>query len=178
MPLPWLRLLDVVIGVTDLVRSRRLRTLSRVSSPEEEEDKRKAALLELERERLEADRLRAERALALELLRQAGDREIGRLRLLAGIAVTGWVGTLWYAARVVESGRIGARIALGVAWMLLLSAIVQSFAGQARVARDVQRAGGPSGNTPGAVSSGQAGALALWLLVAGLALASLAALIA
>jgi hypothetical protein len=193
MPLPWLRLLDAVIGVTDLVRSRRIRTLSRVASREEEENEdtsrglkrwrrgtfdREAALLELERQRLDAERLRAERAVAVELIRQTGDREIGRLRLLAGVAVIGWVGTLWFAARVVESGRISSRIALGVAWMLLLSAIVQSFAGQVHVARDVQRAAGPSEITPRAVSSGQAGALALWLFVAGLALASLAALIA
>src|SRR6185369_13257388 len=41
--------------------------------------------LELEREQLAAERQRAER-LRLELHRQAGDREIGRLRLLAGVA--------------------------------------------------------------------------------------------
>jgi hypothetical protein len=181
--------------VTELVRSRRINALSRAVSREDEDgDNRRgskrgrraafdrgAALLELERQRLDAERLRADRAIALELLRQSGDREIGRLRLLAGVAVIGWIGTLWFAARIVEyggSGRIGARVALGVGWMLLLSAIVQSFAGQAHVARDVQRAACRSENTPGAVSSGHAGAIALWLFVAGLALASLAALIA
>ena len=53
--------------------------------------------LELEREQLDAERERAERALRLELQRQAADREIGRLRLLAGVAVAGWLGTLLLA---------------------------------------------------------------------------------
>ena len=35
--------------------------------------------------RREAERQRAERVLRLELLRQAGDREIGYLRLMAGV---------------------------------------------------------------------------------------------
>ena len=56
--------------------------------------------LELEREQLEAERERAERALRLELQRQAGDREIGRLRLLAGVAVASWLGTLFFSARL------------------------------------------------------------------------------
>jgi|SRR5579864_7119222 len=195
MPLPWLRLLDAVIGVTDLVRSRRIRALSRAVSREAGAEispdsrrwrkapfDREAALLELERQRLEAERVRADRALALALLRQTGDREIGRLRLVAGVAVSGWVGTLWFAARIHEyagSSGIGARVALGAGWTLLLAAIVLSFAGQAQIAREVQQAAvDRSGNAPGTVSSGQAGAVALWLLVAGLALASLAVLIA
>jgi len=193
MPLPWLRLLDAAIGVTDLVRSRRIRSLSRASSRDAEGDAqdgrnsklsrrpffdREAALVELERQRLESERLRAERAAGLELIRQTGDREIGRLRLLVGIAVISWAGTLWFAARLVGSGGIGARITLGAGWLLLLSAIALAFAGQARVARSVQQAGDWSAAAPDSVSSGASGAAALWLLVGGLALASLAALIA
>ena len=56
--------------------------------------------LELEREQLEAERRRAERLLQLELLRQAGDREVGRLRLLAGVAAGSWLGTLFFSARL------------------------------------------------------------------------------
>src|SRR6185436_9870926 len=48
--------------------------------------------LDLEREQAQAERLRAERALRLELARQAVDREIGRLRLTAGVAVACWLG--------------------------------------------------------------------------------------
>src|SRR5262245_8137635 len=45
------------------------------------------ARLELERAELEEQRRRAERTLQVELLRQAADRELGRLRLLAGTAL-------------------------------------------------------------------------------------------
>jgi hypothetical protein len=196
MPLPWLRLLYAVIGVTDLMRSRRIRALSRAASGEEDADDtrdgrhgprpafdRQAALLDLERQRLDAERVRAERAIALELLRQAGDREIGRLRLLAGVAVVSWLGTLFLFARTIgepghAGGGIAARMALGAGWMLLLAAVALSFAGQAYVARGLQRAADRPASAPDAVSSGQAGAIALWLLVAGLALASLAVLMA
>ena len=43
--------------------------------------------LELERQRIEDERRRAERALKLELLRQAGEREVSRLRRLGGAAL-------------------------------------------------------------------------------------------
>ena len=125
MAFPWLQVLDAVIGVTDLARSRKIRKMSQESGepPQQLEAGGRAGLgglearlagvvvaalkeaferdthrLELEREQLEAERLRAERALALELRRQASDREIGRLRLLAGVAVASWIGTLFFSA--------------------------------------------------------------------------------
>ena len=55
--------------------------------------------LELERQRLEEERERAERLLRLEWLRQAGEREIARLRVLAGVALAGWLGTLFLVGR-------------------------------------------------------------------------------
>src|SRR5262249_57338537 len=129
---PWLRILDAVSGVTDLARSRRIRSLTASREPNEEAGSRLptgietrlagvvvAALkeafdrdtrrLELEREQLEAERRRAERALQLELIRQAGDREIGRLRLVAGVAVASWIGTLFFSARL-AGGPLAARL--------------------------------------------------------------------
>src|SRR5262249_48895925 len=128
MPFPWLQVLDAVIGVTDLARSRRIRKMSQESADVsqqleaggrgpsggglqarlgggvvaalKEAFERDTHRLELEREQLEAERLRAERALAFELRRQASDREIGRLRLLAGAAVASWIGTLFFSARL------------------------------------------------------------------------------
>ena len=49
--------------------------------------------------------------LRLEVLRHAGDHEIGRLRLMAGIAIGSWIGTLFFSARLV-SGPVGARVVL------------------------------------------------------------------
>src|SRR6266446_4145083 len=120
MAFPWLRVLDAVIGVTDIARSRRIGKLrdqgdsrqlekgavGAVGSLEtrlagvvvaalKEAFDRDTRRLDLEREQMDAERHRAERAMRIELLRQAGDREIGRLRLISGIAVASWIGTLF-----------------------------------------------------------------------------------
>ena len=202
MPVPWLRILDALIGVTDFARSRKIRQMGQADEHQQLEIGQRpgplgnletrlagvvvAALkeafdrdthrLELERTQLEAERERAERALKLELLRQAGDREIGRLRLLGGVAVATWIGTLFFSARLI-GGHIGARIAIGGGWLLLLGAIAMSFVAQSQVAAALGSAGAGTDLRDG-VSSGIAGALALWLIVLGLALVGLAVLIA
>jgi hypothetical protein len=114
----------------------------------------------------------------LELLRQAGDREIGRLRLLAGVAVVSWFGTVFFSARLI-SGGIGPRVALGGGWLLLLAAIAASFTAQSRVAAALDPLTRTlDGMRAGDMSSGLSGALALWLIVCGLALIALAVLLA
>ena len=107
--------------------------------------------------------------------RQAADREIGRLRLLAGVAVTAWLGTIVMSARLIAGGR-GARMSLGFGWLLLLGAIAASFMAQSSAAavaeettdREVRR---------DATGSSAAGAVALWLLLCGLVLVGVAALL-
>src|SRR5262249_37219808 len=49
------------------------------------------ARLELERAQVEEQRRRADEAMRLELRRQAADRELGRLRLLTGATLVGWI---------------------------------------------------------------------------------------
>jgi len=199
--LPWLRILDVVIGATDLARSRKIRTLADeqhhhqqqleagpgssvggivearlagvVVAALKEAFDRDTRRLELEREQADAERARAERALRLELRRQAGDREIGRLRLLAGVAVVAWLGTLFFSARLM-GGPVGARAALGFGWLLLLAAVAASFNAQSRVAAALD-ATAPDDRS---VASVAGGALTVWLIVAGLALICVAVLIA
>jgi len=200
MALPWLRILDVVIGATDLARSRKIRTLADeqhhhqqqleagpgssvggivearlagvVVAALKEAFDRDTRRLELEREQADAERARAERALRLELRRQAGDREIGRLRLLAGVAVVAWLGTLFFSARLM-GGPVGARAALGFGWLLLLAAVAASFNAQSRVAAALD-AMAPDDRSIASVG----GALTVWLIVAGLALVCVAVLIA
>src|SRR5512140_370382 len=118
MGVPWLRILDALIGVSNIATrsspravageqeqlapgSRALghletRLAGVVVAALKEAFDRDSRRLELEREQLEAERQRADRALRLELVRQAGDREIGRLRLLAGVGVACWIGTLFF----------------------------------------------------------------------------------
>lgn len=204
MPVPWLRILDALIGVTDLARSRKMASAGRgAEAPQEqlEASARGGALgtletrlasvvvaalkeafdrdtkrLDLERAQLEAERERAEHALNLEMLRQAGDREIGRLRLLAAVAVITWIGTLFFSARLM-GGAAGARAALGGGWLLLLGAIAMAFTAQSRVAAALDHVGAVADRRD-AVSSGMMGSLALWLFVLGLALIGVAVLIA
>jgi hypothetical protein len=131
--------------------------------------------LELERQQMDAERLRLERALRLELLRQAGDREIGRLRLLAGVAVVSWLGTLFFATRLI-GGPPSARVFLGIGWLLLLAALGAAFSAQTTIGRALGRVD-ENVNNPAAVMSSSAGAIAPWLIVAGLAAIALAVLI-
>jgi hypothetical protein len=196
MPLPWPQIIDGAIGVIDLLRSRRIRKmragLEQAPEPGTDADASVAsnARDELERERLQlmrerdererAEQQRAELARMLELQRQAGEREIGRLRLLAAIAAGAWVATLALATlhgHPIAAG-VGARVVLGVGWVLLLAAFAASFAGQNTVATTLtaMASGDPRAIKHG-VSSGFAGLLPVWLIVAGLAFAGLAALL-
>ena len=197
MPVPWLQLIDAALGVANFARGRKapsppdepqhqLESGSRATGGLEarlagvvvaalkEAFDRDSRRLELEREQLAAERQRAERALQLELQRQAGDREIGRLRLLAGVGGTAWIGTLVLSARLL-SGGIGVRVTLGFGWLFLLGAIAASFIAQSRVAAatDALASGDDS---RWAIRSGASGAFALWLMIGGLILVALAAL--
>jgi len=192
MAIPWLRLLDAAIGVTDLARSRRIRSLATDNEPRDvaetqggrapgafearlagvlvgalkEVFDRDTHRLDLEREQMDAERRRAERALQLELLRQAADREIARLRLIAGLDVVVWLGSLAFAVRATLG--MGAKLTLGGGWLLLFAAIAASFSGQSSIARGVERERTPSDG---------AGFVALWMTIVGLALVAISVLV-
>jgi len=198
MPVPWLRIIDAALGVTDLMRGRRTRALEADESLQlpaggalggletrlagvvvaalKEAFDRDTRRLQLEREQLEAERRRAERALQLELLRQAGDRELGRLRLLAGAALASWIGTLFFSGRLI-GGSPTPRLLLGAGWILLLAAMAASFGAQSRVAQALQQAGEDPGGMGSSATSTAAGALAPWLIVIGLACVGVAVLV-
>lgn len=181
MPVPWLRLIDGVLGATDLVRwvkgrstvgepgtLRHLETrlAGVVVAALKEAFARDHERLDIERQRIEDERRRAEVAMRLELLRQAGDREIGRLRLLAGVATVSLLGTLLLITRMAGAS-LSARVALGLGWVMLIAALGVAFRGQSRVARSLGRADELA--RVDEVTSPGAGAWAPWLIVAGLA---------
>jgi hypothetical protein len=122
------------------------------------------ARLELEREQIEEQRRHAEEALRLELRRQTMDREIGRLRLLAGTALLGWIASI--AVTFVHQGGVPSRLVLGLGWLLLLGALGTAFNAQGRV--NAERVDKPE--------RADAGALPLWLLIAGLAATAISVL--
>ena len=138
MAFPWLRLLDAALGMTDIARRVRAgrdapaqqqlapgtggpleaRLAGVVVAALKEAFDRDTRRLELERDQIEAERRRAEQALRLELRRQAGEREIGRLRLVAAIAVVSWLATLFFSRELLQARRraaCGPRHRMGVA---------------------------------------------------------------
>src|SRR5688572_12043964 len=165
MAIPWLVVFDTLIDVTNLALSRKPRRQAEdletqggsgralgqlesrltgvVVAALKEAFDRDANRLELEREQLERERIRAERMLKIELLRHAGDREIGRLRLMAGVAIGSWIGTLLFSTRLI-GGPLGARVMLGAGWLLLLAALSLSFAAQSNVGRALARINEPT----------------------------------
>jgi hypothetical protein len=120
------------------------------------------ARLELERGQLEEERRRAAAALQAELRRQAIDRELGRLRLLAGTAMVGWIASVAIFAGGLTGATTTARSVLAVGWALLLGALGAAFVAQGKI-------GGSLPNDSQKVGGGGFGVAALWLLIAGLA---------
>jgi hypothetical protein len=164
MALPWLAVLDTLLDVTSLALTRKPRRAAEETDPTglpnrafgqletrlagvvvaalKEAFDRDASRLELEREQLEREQRQAERLLKLELLRQAGEREIGRLRLMAAVAGGSWIGTLLFSTRLI-GGPPAARVLLGVGWLFLLAALSLSFTAQVRVSRALARVDEP-----------------------------------
>ena len=124
------------------------------------------ARLELERAQLEEERRRAEEALRLELRRQAVDRELSRLRLLAGTALIGWIASIVVLGVHAPTASTAARVAMGTGWLLLLGALAAAFAAQGRV----------NASVADRKESIDSGAAPLWLLIAGLALTAMSLL--
>lgn len=190
MAVPWLRLLDGVLGARDVVRAVRQRTVAvgdggGVGAMEaplagvvvgalREAFSRDSERLELERQRLDDERARAEAALRLELLRQTGERELGRLRLLSMVALAGLLGSFLLASGLMAAGD-GPRVALGVGWCCLLGALAASFIAQAEVGRVMATA---HARTPASdLTDTRTGIAAPWCVVAGLAMLALAVLL-
>jgi hypothetical protein len=188
MPVPWLQIIDAVLGVGDVVR--------RVKGRSGEQLERRAAVaagsagiearlagvvvaalkeafdrdhqrIEFERQQIDAERQRAERALRVERLRQVGEREIGRLRVLAGAALVSCLAALLLVARLVVG--VGARVTAGFGCLMLLAALAASFMEQGRLGRLL--AEGDDRTRPDTILlGGVGGTLAPWLIVVGLAL--------
>jgi hypothetical protein len=170
------RLLGIVLAQGEAIRRRDVESvLARLTDVQAELAERRR--LELEREELENERARADRALRLERWRHAGEREIARLRLVAGVAVVSWLGTLFFSTRIVSGGGApGGRVALALGWALLLAALAAAFAAQTRVATALDRIDETT-TGQGAIESGLVGTFAPWLIIAGLAVVGVAVLI-
>jgi len=127
---------------------------------------RDSVRLEMERSQIDAERQRAEELLRAELHRQAADRIVAQLRLIAVIAVGTWA--LSAALGVWLPGmREGLpRVLLATGWVFALGALGSAFAGWQRLSlrsTDTSNAGA-------AVLDHAAAMYAPWLLMTALAL--------
>jgi hypothetical protein len=126
---------------------------------------RDSARMEMERAQIDAERRRAEEALRAELRRQAADRLLGQLRLIAIMAVGIWalsaVLGVWLPG--MRDGTPRALLAAG--WVCALAALATAFAGWQRVS--VQSTDVSAG---AAVLQHAATMYAPWLLVGAIAL--------
>lgn len=120
------------------------------------------ARLELERAQLDEQRRRAEETLRMELRRQTAERELGRLRLIAGTAMVGWIASVLVLGARLSDASSPARAALALGWVLLLAALGAAFSAQGRLGTFTPDSASP-------VDAGRGGAASVWLLIAGLA---------
>lgn len=201
MALPWLGILDAAIGMANMALARRNKARAAAEEGQQaiaggaplsatgvlethlagvvvaalkEVFERDSRRLDLEREQAEAERQRAERLLRLELLRQAGEREIGRLRLIAAVAVVSWLATLLVAARLIGAG-VAARVILGSGWAVLLASLACALVGLSRVGHALTN---PDLGRDRTLEPGSAGVWAAGLVIVGLALIGAAVLLA
>jgi hypothetical protein len=145
----WMRVLDAVGGVVELTQRFRRRPGDRTGLPEaargagalearlagvlvaalKEAFDRDSVRMELERAQVEGERLRAEQALRAELHRQAADRSLAHLRLVAVIAVCAWALSAVLGVWLPGTRELAPRVLLGAGWVLIFGALGCTFAG-------------------------------------------------
>lgn len=140
---------------------------------------RDRAHLEMEREQIEHERRRADELMRLEMLRQAGEREVANIRSGVVITLVVWV-TSVLVLLVHRTPGVAGTVLVAVGWAFLFAALAASFAGYRRVSGLLLRA---PRDPLEAASLGRHALLLVvpWLIVAGLVCAAagmLAALLA
>jgi hypothetical protein len=125
--------------------------------------------MENEREQVEAERRRAEAALQAEMRRQAIERTLGQLRLVAVMALGAWMLSALLGAWL-EGMRAGLpRVILGAGWAFAFASLGSAFAGWSR----------SSASASGRAADRNAPAAAApWLLVVALVLIAISLLVA
>src|SRR4051794_2388153 len=139
-----------------------------VAAPKEAFD-RDSTRLEMERSQIEAERRRAEEALRAELRRQAGERALGQLRLIAVMAIGAWALSAVLSAWMPGMREGIPRALLGIGWVLALAALATALAGWQRISTWAADSG-PGGSLAGDTLHAPAAVAAPWLLIGALGL--------
>lgn len=101
---------------------------------------RDRAHMEMERDQIEHERKRAEELMRLELLRQAGERELQNVRGGIVVALVVWITSVLFM--MLHRGPFGVAglLPLAVGWLFLFVALASSFASYRHVSAAVLRA--------------------------------------
>ena len=139
---------------------------------------RDRARMDLERTQMEAERARAEEALRAELRRQAAERALGQLRLIATMAfglmmVSAALGVWLPGMRTMMP-----RLLMGIGWVLAIGALGTAFAASQQVAAWTAAARPLPDGGGAATPVHAAAAAAPWLLLGALALTGISLLTA
>ncbi len=127
---------------------------------------RDSVRIEMERPQIDAERRRAEELLRAELRRQAADRMLAQLRLVAVMAVGTWALSAVLGVWMPGMREGSPRVLLGAGWVFAFGALGSAFAGWQHVslrAADTSGAGAPALDHAAAT-------YAPWLLITALAL--------
>ncbi len=136
---------------------------------------RDRARMDLERAQFDAERQRAEEALRAELQRQAAERALGQVRIVAAMAIGVWM--ISAALGVWMPGMRGgiARGLLAGGWAFVLASLAAAFAAWQRISSwGASSAAGHAGSG----GPGLAERLAPWLLLGAIALSGASLLVA
>ena len=126
---------------------------------------RDSVRMEMERSQIDAERRRAEELLRAELRRQAADRMLAQLKLVAVMAIGTWALSAVLGVLLPGMRQGLPRILLGAGWVFALATLGSAFAAWQHVSlRSADTSGG------GAVLEHAAAMYAPWLLLTALAL--------
>jgi len=138
---------------------------------------RDRARMDLERSQMEAEQARAEEALRAELRRQASERALGQLRMIAVMAFALVMVSAALGVWMPGMQTLAPRILLGSGWSAAIVALGCAFAGWRHVSAWTAAAGPATGTAPGNPDHPAANA-APWLLLGALALTGISLLTA
>jgi hypothetical protein len=196
MGVPWLRVLDTAGNLVQLAtRFRRdpaagdapaaagggalapleQRLAGVVVAALQEAFDRDRARMDLERSQIEAEQKRAAEALAAELRRQAAERALSQLRLIAIIAIAAWMLSAALAVWLPGMRAGAARLLLAGGWAGAFGALGCTFAGWQTIS---EWTADPKATAAGGPPRSAAAAAAPWLLLLALALVAASLLIA
>jgi hypothetical protein len=139
---------------------------------------RDRARMDLERTQVEGERARAEEALRAELRRQAAERTLGQLRLVATMAFALLMVSAALGVWLPGMRTLAPRVLMGIGWVCAIGALGTALVAWQQVSAWTAGIHPTPDNTSNAGPVHAAGATAPWLLLSALALTGISLLTA